>query len=464
MLDGGCFYPPSEPAKWAELIRAWARHANERHPNVAANWLWELWNEPDLGYWKGTFEDYATLYDHTESALHEVLPNAALGGPAVAGAGSAFFKQFLKHCATGTNAVTGNPGTRLDLVSFHAKGGVTALADRIQLDLGNQLRLHRTGFQTVAGFSQFKQTPIYITEADPDGCAACPVSSVPADAYRNSTAYGAYELSMMKHSLELGSELGVNLQGVLTWAFTFPGTPYFAGYRTLATNGIQLPVLSAFQLLGRLSGTRVPLSSSAALALGDVLESGVRGAPEIDGIATRDGASIQALVWNYHDDIVTVPPANVHLSIKLPADFGSHARLSHLRVDESHGDAYTVWVSQGMPASPTPAQITALQQAMKPSPLVPERTVALTADGLVSIDFELPRFGVSLVTLQPAPDGNDGGAGGSTGQAPRGGGCACRLARPGSSNRAAYCAVLIAICAVSVRRCRRERSAFLMTD
>jgi xylan 1,4-beta-xylosidase len=52
MLDGGCFYPPSEPAKWAELIRAWARHVNERYPNVAADWLWELWNEPDLGYWK----------------------------------------------------------------------------------------------------------------------------------------------------------------------------------------------------------------------------------------------------------------------------------------------------------------------------------------------------------------------------------------------------------------------------
>ncbi|HWA77046.1 MAG TPA: hypothetical protein VG937_32145 [Polyangiaceae bacterium] len=455
MLDGGCFYPPTDPAKWAELIRAWARHAKERYPDVEAKWLWELWNEPDLGYWRGSFEEYATLYDYTESALHEVLPSAPLGGPAVAGAGSLFLKQFLKHCATGANALTGNSGTRLDLVSFHAKGGVTALADRIQLDLGNQLRLHRVGFEAVAAFSQFKSTPIYITEADPDGCAACPVSSVPADAYRNSTAYGAYELSMMKHSLELGAELGVNLQGVLTWAFTFPGTPYFAGYRTLTTNGIQLPVMSAFQLLGRLAGTRVPLTSSAALALADVLEGGVRGQPEIDGIATRDGASIQALVWNYHDDIVTAAATPVHLSIKVPADFGARARVSHLRVDESHGDAYSAWVSQGMPVSPSPAQIADLQRAMTPSALVPDRSVAVSDDGLVSVDFELPRFGVSLVTLRPALDEGDGGAGGAVGQERVGGGCGCRVG--GSAKGATRCAMLVAaLLAGAARRARRR--------
>ena len=183
-LDGGCFYPPTDYTKWADLISTWAMHANERYPDVAASWLWELWNEPDIGYWNGTFADYAKLYDYTESALHEVLPNAALGGPAVAGPGGSFLPQFLQHCATGINAVTGNIGTRLDLVTFHAKGGVAIAGDHVEMDLGNQLRLHRAGFNAVAAVPQFKQTPIYVTEADPDGCAACPVSSTPADAYR----------------------------------------------------------------------------------------------------------------------------------------------------------------------------------------------------------------------------------------------------------------------------------------
>ena len=89
-------------------------------------------------------------------------------------------------------------------------------------------------------------------------------------------------------------------------------------------------------------------------------------------MATLDGAAVQVLVWNYHDDLVTVAATPVHLAIKVPASFGSSVRVSHLRVDESHGDAYTVWVSQGMPASPSAAQIAALQQAMDPAPLVPD--------------------------------------------------------------------------------------------
>jgi xylan 1,4-beta-xylosidase len=443
-LDGGCFYPPTDYVKWSSLIRAWAMHANGRYPNVEASWLWELWNEPDIGYWNGTFADYAKLYDYTESALHDVIPNAALGGPAVASVGDSFLTQFLQHCATGTNAVTGNTGTRLDLVTFHAKGGVAVAGDHVEMDLGNQLRLHRSGFDAIAAVPQFKHTPIYITEADPDGCAACPVSTTPADAYRNSTAYGAYEIAMMKHSIELEAQVGVKLGGLLTWAFTFPGTSYFAGYRTLATNGINLPVLSAFKLLGRLAGARLPLTSSGARTLGDILANGVRGQPEIDGMATLDGAAVQVLVWNYHDDIVTAPATPVHLAVKVSASFGSSARVSHLRVDELHGDAYTVWVSQGMPASPSASQVAALLKAMDPSLLVPDSTVAVTADGLVDVDFDLPRFGVSLITILPAASASDGGTvtdgRGSPGIG-RDSGCSCRVG--GRGNHAGNPAALL---------------------
>ena len=434
-LDGGCFYPPTDYTKWADLISTWAMHASERYPNVGASWLWELWNEPDFNYWEGTPDEYAKLYDYTESALHAVLPGAALGGPAVAGPGGSFLPQFLKHCATGVNAVTGNVGTRLDLVTFHAKGGVGVVGDHVEMDLGTQLRLHRAGFSAVASVPQFSQTPIYVTEADPDGCAACPVSGTPADAYRTSPAYGAYVIAMMKHTLELEAEMGVKLGGLLTWAFTFPGTPYFAGYRTLATNGINLPVMGAFELLGRLAGTRLPLTSSGARTLADILANGVRAEPDVDGMATLNGPAVQVLLWNYHDDIVTVAATPVHLAIELPASFGAVARVSHLRLDESHGDAYTVWASQGMSVSPTAAQVVALQQAMDPSLLVPDGTVAVAADGTLGIDFDLPRFGVSLVTIQPADGAIDGGTvtdgspgvGGDGGGAKNSGGCGCRV-------------------------------------
>ncbi|MEJ2218971.1 MAG: beta-xylosidase, partial [Gemmatimonadota bacterium] len=121
VLDGGCFYPPRDYAKWGALISAIAGHVKERYPDAETTWQWELWNEPDIGYWQGTFDEFVRLYDHTEAALHGVFPNASLGAPAAASPATGFLAQFLEHCATGTNAVSGQTGTRLDMVSFHAK-------------------------------------------------------------------------------------------------------------------------------------------------------------------------------------------------------------------------------------------------------------------------------------------------------------------------------------------------------
>jgi xylan 1,4-beta-xylosidase len=132
------------------------------------------------------------------------------------------------------------------------------------------------------------------------------------------------------------------------------------------------------------------------------LATGLRGEPEVDGLATLDGDTVQVILWSYHDDIVAVPAAPVRVTIKVPASFGSAVRLSHLRVDEAHGDAYTVWLSQGSPANPSAEQIAALEAAMDPSLLVPDSTVEVAKDGTVRVTFELPRFGVSLIAVQPA--------------------------------------------------------------
>jgi xylan 1,4-beta-xylosidase len=399
-LDGGCFYPPKDYGKWGALVRAWATHVKERYPSSGAAWQWELWNEPDIPYWHGSFAEFARLYDYTEAALHAVLPEASLGGPSVARANGSFLPQFLQHCASGTNAVTGQIGTRLDMVSFHTKGGVVLQNGHVQMDLGNQLRMHRAGFGAVAESGPFARTPIVISEADPDGCAACLPSIWPEYAYRNSPAYGAYEVAMMKRTLELAAEMRVNLRGVLTWAFTFPGSPYFAGYRALATNGVHLPVLNAFKLLGSLSGDRLPVTSSGALPLSDILAQGVRQQADVDAIASIDGERIQILVWNYHDDLVPAPPAPVTLRVSVPAAFGASVRMKHTRVDDTHGNAHALWLSQGSPAEPSGAQLAALHEAMQPTLFEPQQLDV--RDGAVSLSFELPRFGVSLVTLRPA--------------------------------------------------------------
>ena len=117
-------------------------------------------------------------------------------------------------------------------------------------------------------------------------------------------------------------------------------------------------------------------------------------------MATREGNRVQVLVWNYHDDLVAVAATPVRATVTLPSGWGARATITHLRVDETHGDAYTVWTSQGSPAAPSAAQRAALVAAMEPAPLEPARTVDVVG-GAVTLDFDLPRFGVSLITLTP---------------------------------------------------------------
>jgi len=401
-LDGGCFYPPKDYEKWAELIRQWVHHSAARYKDVDETWLWELWNEPDIAYWHGTFEDYCRMFDHTEKAVHDVLPRATLGGPHTAGTGR-FLRNFLEHCASGANHATGQQGTRLDYIGFHAKGGVALHEGHVRMDLGNQLRLHERGFGIVAGFPQYRNTPIVIGEADPDGCAACPSSKFPERAYRNVPAYGAYEAAMMKYSLDLAQRQNVNLRGLVTWAFMFDGQPWFDGFRSLATNGIHKPVLNAFKMLGQLTGDEVPVISEGAIGLEEILGGGLRDRADINGMAGADDRHVKILLWNYHDDLVEAKPVPVQLKVRLPESFGPKARLTHYRIDDTHSNAYTKWIELGSPQKPSEEMVAQLKTAMQLQTLEPARLVD-TASGNVMLSFELPRFGLSLIVLEiPKP-------------------------------------------------------------
>jgi hypothetical protein len=168
---------------------------------------------------------------------------------------------------------------------------------------------------------------------------------------------------------------------------------------------------------------------------------------------------------------VGVAATPVHLTVTLPEGFGDNVRVSHLRVDETHGDAHSVWVGQGMPASPSEAELAALRQAMDPSPLVPDTTLAASADRTVSLDFELPRFGASLLTLEPAQGSSDGGpsSGGATSSEPPpkggGGGCSCRsVGRGDAPTRTAALLGLGALALASMARGRRRVQALARRD
>ena len=399
----GWAYPPKDYDRWRELVFQWVRHAVEKYGRAEVeSWWWEVWNEPDIGYWQGTPEEYAKLYDYAADGLKRALPTARIGGPHVTGPlgprTQKFFRDFLEHCLRGQNHATGRTGAPLDFVGFHAKGAPRVTdAGHVRMGLGTHLQAIENGFAIVASYPELRDVAIVIGESDPEGCAACPVRTSPQNAYRNGTMYSSYTAAQIARTYELAARHRVNLLGSVTWAFEFEGQPYFDGFRDLATNGIDKPVLNVFRMLGRMGGDFVRVHSTGALALDAVRASGVRGRADVNAIAARRDRTLAVLVWNYHDDDLPATPASVNLSIEgMPA---RRATLEHFRVDADHGNAYEAWKRMGSPQPPTDEQYAALEKTGQLAMLEPARRVD-AADGNVNLTFTLPRQGVSLVLLR----------------------------------------------------------------
>ena len=397
----GWAHPPRDYERWRELVYQWARHSVEKYGRAEVEgWYWEVWNEPDIGYWQGTPEEYQKLYDFAADGLKRALPAARIGGPHVTGPNGTRTQQilrgFIEHCVRGVNFATGGTGSPLDYIGFHAKGAPRVVDGHVRMGLSNQLRAISNGFQIVASFPELHDTPVIIVESDPEGCAACSMRTNPENAYRNGTMYSSYTAEQLARTYELADAHHVNLRGAVTWAFEFEGQPYFDGFRDLATNGIDKPVLNVFRMFGRMGGHRLAVDSTGALPLAAVREIGVRLSPDVGALASRDDRAVSVLVWNYHDDDLPAPPAEIDLTID-----GVGARrptLTHDRIDATHSNAYEAWKRMGAPQPPTRAQYAALEQAGRLQPLEPPRRVD-AAGGRVSVHFALPRQAVSLVRL-----------------------------------------------------------------
>lgn len=398
----GWAYPPKDYDKWEELVYQWVKHCVERYGREEVEqWYWQTWNEANIGYWQGTPEEFHKLHDYAAHGVRRALPTARMGGPDVAGDGGRFQRAFLRHCLEGENYATGETGNKLDFVSFHAKGSPEYVGERgtdqrhVRMGISNQLRTVDRGFELIADFRELRDTPIVIGESDPEGCAAC---QGPQLGYRNGTMYSSYTAAIFPRKLDLAERHGVNFLGALTWAFEFEGHPYFAGFRSLSTGGIDKPVLNTFRMFSKMSGDRVTAESDSEVPLRRIVRRGVRREPDVAAMASRDGDKLCVLVWHYHDDDVPGPVANVALNMAgLPADSGV-AQLEHYRIDEEHSNAYTVWQGMGSPQDPTDQQYAQLEEASRLAQLEPPQEVQIER-GAVGVEFPLPRKGVSLLVL-----------------------------------------------------------------
>ena len=398
VLGGASNNPPKDYAKWQGLVQAVVAHLVERYgKDEVLTWYFEVWNEPDIAYWHGTQEEYYRLYDASVAGVRAALPGARVGGPATTGPGGGeksnsykMLRGFLEHVRD-----TKQP---LDFISFHAKGSPKIVNGEVTMGINHELRDVDAGFQLIASFPEFRHLPVILSEADPEGCAACSAKMNPANAYRNGTLYPTYTASAYKQIFDLADEDGINLIAMLSWAFEFEGRDTFEGFRSLATNGIDKPVLNFFRMAAKMSGERVDVESTGAVPLDGILATGVRAAPDVDGLATVNGRKAMVIVWNYQDTVAKDPGVMSRVVVQgLPVSVKS-VRVREWRIDDTHSNAYTVWKVMGSPARPDAEQTAELEAAGKLQEVGAAKGIAIVAivDGEVRLEQVLPGESVSL--------------------------------------------------------------------
>lgn len=391
---------------WKRLVRDLSAHLIERYgPEAVRGWYFESWNEPDIGFWRGSDEAFLNYYDACSEGLREADSALRFGGPGSARTLSSLFKTLLAHCDTGTNSFTGERGVRLDFISVHEKGVKKHLEDltprtaAITEREAAAVRYLREHHPRLAG------VPLMNNECDPQ------VGWQDPHTWHARPYYAALAAKIIGQHLELIDGLSCpyallsNDNGFLgTWGQRTLLTRFGeralpsgqAEHRTvlrdaskpLAFEFVKKPVFNLMAMLALLGDRRCRVTPAEADDLG-VLATG------------RGEEQVAVLIYNSRDKITASGETPVTLRLEgLPFET---ATLAHYRIDEAHGDPFTVWEGMGAPDLPTAEQYGELRRHGELGLLEPPREVHSEGGGL-ELSFTLPLPAVSLLLLSRKPD------------------------------------------------------------
>jgi xylan 1,4-beta-xylosidase len=300
----------------------------------------------------------------------------------------------------GTNFKDSTIGAPLDFISFHLKGTDFAigklgnftsekLASGIpkfspSLDYINESAT--TNLEKIAAIPGAAGIPVYVTEGDIDIGLNVTATENPGVEYRNTEYYPVFQCAFVKEMLDLAIRFPANPIKCLVLDGLFnPGFRIFEGQRTLFTaEEIEKPIFNSYRLLGKLGTERIQFERS---------ESG-----NIDGLATRQGDSIQVMVYNYNQNVDDSEVKNAELTVILPS--AGKYRLTHYRIDENHSNAYSIWKSMGKPYNPDDAQLNKIKSRQGLELYEPVKVIK-AKENKVALPLVLPHHSVSLLVFEP---------------------------------------------------------------
>jgi xylan 1,4-beta-xylosidase len=394
---------PKDITAYRQFIQAVVQHCVDKYgAGDVGQWYWEVWNEPDYpGFWNGMnateavaakMTDYYALYDAAVDGATAVIPNILIGGPATTEPSK--IAAFLQHCRTANKRVT--------FVSSHVYpgGNGTAAANATNLVNDNVTRL---GQITSGGFTT-ATVKSFNTEWN---SAYSGQGNNPGDA--NLSMDNHWNAGFILKGVKLLSDRNQGETPVLD-VFSYwvasdvfdessgPSGSYILGqggnlpfgrvFGLMTFQGVRKAAFNAFKMLNYLGPKRL-------------MSGGGTGADGVDAMATMSANSdeLQILVYNYFATLNTTGSDTVTVNVSnLPATLaGKELFVTHFRVDETHSNPYSIWVSQGSPTNPSEAQWQAMRQAQHLALLQPVSKATVTTT--YTTNFTIPRQAGSLVIV-----------------------------------------------------------------
>lgn len=357
-------------------------------------WYFESFNEPDVPeyFWKQGIPALLNYWDASSEAVKAVNAEFRFGGPGTAHVLSREFKAVLAHCASGTNAMTGERGAVLDFISVHAKNlpyDMIGMEDRA-IDYIRERH------------PEFRDLPFWNNEADPTWGWRRPFW------WRPRTWYAGFVVqSVNVHNRRMLDERDLRYEKLVN-DYGFLGNWYHrTALARFSAPGdadgfwlIKKPVHSAMTLLAHTPGRRYRVEGYASerpattalvsrnrphqvvVLLANTPEFGpVRSGAESDRVITPEQK-------NRHDVSGAVVDLRLDgLGMERPA-------VSQVRMDAIHGNPYGAWREIGAPEAPTREEYAFLADRMEP--VILERRRALEAD---RIRVRMPPSSIALFVI-----------------------------------------------------------------
>jgi L-iduronidase len=398
---------------WRQFVCELARHLIERFGgDEVRSWLFETWNEPDVGFWRQGDEAFLVYYDACSAGLADADPELRLGGPGTCRNLSSTLKAFLAHCHTGTNIITGHPAHRPAFISVHEKGVRSHREDLTPDTMGIVEREVRIIDYIRTHHPALADLPFANNECDPQ------VGWGTIHTWRARPYYAALVAKVInQHLLKLVDAKGVDYL-LLSNDNGFLGT---WGHRTLLARFSELDHIDHGQADGQRDAPRLEedqrrrrfelikkpvLNVMTLLALLGDERCAVTGAFEAAGplgvLATRHGdGQIAVLLYN-SDDRSTVGGGATRVTLCVEDMPFERAMLTRYGIGGDDDDPFNVWERMGAPDHPNAAQFEALRHAQElHANLAPREVEVVDGRWTCTLDLDLPSVTLLLLTVDP---------------------------------------------------------------